>query len=124
MTDTGVVIIHAEVGSYKRAKAELESKIAIILAHIYKYQHYRQYSQGGHSWIKTVKRERELIEKLFEDYPRLREELDEVINQAWKRAKKEVIRDLKRDIELTERDFPKDCPYTWQDILDFCGECI
>ncbi len=97
---------------------ELRSRLAVIMAHIYKLQHFKQFSQGGHSWVKTIERERQNLRELFEDAPFLKKYLEEVKHKAWESAISLIIIDLKPDLKLTRRDFPQACPYSWHDILE------
>lgn len=97
---------------------KLVGSLAVILAHIYKLQHFRQFSQGGHSWVKSIERERQRLEKLLKDNPSLKRYLEEALKEAWEDAVADIIIDLKPDLKLTRRDFPQACPYSWHDILE------
>ncbi len=102
---------------FKSAEQEAINRLAVILAHIYKFQNYRQYSQGGIKWLKTIRTQTKDLIKILEDYPSLKKRIDDLIkNHAWEKAKKLVIKDLEGDIKLRKEDFPEECPYDW-DII-------
>ncbi|WPM32099.1 DUF29 family protein [Hydrogenobacter sp. T-2] len=103
---------------FKSAEQEAINRLAVILAHIYKFQNYRQYSQGGIKWLKTIRTQIRDLRKILEDYPSLEKKIDDLIkNHAWEKAKKLVIKDLEGDIKLSKEDFPEGCPYNWETIL-------
>ncbi|GIX43106.1 MAG: hypothetical protein KatS3mg129_2839 [Leptospiraceae bacterium] len=99
------------------------SHLAVILEHLYKWDHYRELTQsgsdlGGKGWIKSIKNARNEIEVLFEDYPSLREKLPKEMDKAWRRARVRLVKSLSlmgKEMEL--KDFPEKCPYSYEEAM-------
>ena len=56
------------------------SYLAVILEHLYKWDHFRRLTTGGEvtggmGWIKSIENARDEIEALFEVYPSLRKKI-------------------------------------------------
>lgn len=119
-TILNALIIIIRLMSFKSDRQELVSRLVTIVAHIYKFEYFRSYSQGGHSWLKTIKRESMEVKELLHDNGNLRRDFIEslleisprnsIIKDVWKEAINLVINDLKEDIKLETRNFPTDIP--------------
>ncbi len=103
------------------------SYLAVILEHLYKWDHFRSLAAGkqgvpvervGYSWIKSVENARGRIELLFKRYPSLRQKLPMELNKAWDEAVvnlKEWLRD--NDLEPESFHIPEKCPYTYEETM-------
>jgi hypothetical protein len=108
------------------------SQMARIMEHLYKWEKYRYREYVGNSWINSIHQDRGKLELAFRRYPSLRAKSRdrENIQTAWEVAVSNLIRwfenptnhDLARKYFgriPTEKDFPKACPYTFEQILEY-----
>ena len=96
----------------KREKRELVSRLAVLLAHLLKWEF--QPTRRSKSWRNTLTIQRSELEELLEDSPSLRTELEQYIERAYARAK--LLAEDETKIEATA--FPADCPYSFEAIMD------
>jgi hypothetical protein len=117
------------------ARRELRSVIslmAVIMEHLYKWEKFRENEYMGSHWKKSVNTARMQIADLFDDNPSLRRVAQEKdsLNKAWRRAVRRLIvwfdEDENKDLAKkyfgrlpTEEDFPKDCPYTFEQVMEY-----
>ena len=95
----------------KRERDKLISSIRLIIHHLLKWKYQPQ--KRSRSWQITIERERNKIELYLEDSPSLKKYLTlEWVDKAHRIARL----DATKETELT---FPKDCPFTIEEILDF-----
>ncbi|MEN3028912.1 MAG: DUF29 family protein [Aquificaceae bacterium] len=116
--------------SFKKDKKKLVSRLAVIVAHIYKLKHYLKYSEGGGSWLETIQRESMDAMEILLNQGKLRSEFIEslinaevgtnILENVWKEAVKLVIKDLSKDIKIEKRDFPESIPIDIKCELIFC----
>jgi hypothetical protein len=108
------------------------SQMARIMEHLYKWENYRYREYVGNSWINSIHQARGKLELAFKRYPSLRAKSRdrENIQTAWEVAVSNLIRwfENPKNHDLakryfgripTEKDFPKDCPYTFEQILEY-----
>jgi len=117
------------------ARRELRSVIslmAVIMEHLYKWENYRESAYMGSGWKKSILNARKELIDLFDEIPslkRIAQEKDS-LNKAWKRAVNSLIvwfdEDENKDLAKkyfgrppTEEDFPKDCPYTFEQVMEY-----
>jgi hypothetical protein len=104
--------------------------MATILEHLYKYENFKEDESIKDAWIDNINDARMELEYLFNDSPSLREKAQEKIDLAWKSAVKRLISWFKYPENKyladkyfgkkpTEENFPKKCPYTFQQILEY-----
>ena len=99
---------------------ELESRLIILIAHLLKWewQFNRLQNQWaefeGKSWRNSITEQRIQIKFLMQKAPSLRPKLSESIFAAYPPARELVS----RETEIQEFEFPKDCPYGGNDLLD------
>ncbi len=103
------------------------SYMAVILEHLYKWEHFRISQDMGHSWIDSVEESRRQLRRLLEDSPSLRWKLEDGLQKAWKDAvyglKSWLTRPANRDFlkiyggKLPR--FPEECPYTFEQVLEY-----
>jgi len=108
------------------------SQMARIMEHLYKWENYRYREYVGNSWINSISNARKVLRTLFLRYPSLKAKAQdkENLQTAWKAAvyslmdwfEKPINHDLAKKYFgriPTEKDFPKDCPYTFEQILEY-----
>jgi hypothetical protein len=114
-------------------RSELNSAISfmtIILEHLYKYEHFRDNDTMGNGWIKSILNSRYRLVKIFDKNPSLKKKAEESISEAWEDSVKKMITWFKYPENKilakkyfgrlpTEQDFPKKCPYTFRQILEY-----
>lgn len=91
---------------------KLRSSFKVLLNHLLKWQ--LQPRKRSASWRRTILRERGDIPDHVEDNPGLAPRQQELLEQAWPRAR----RDAQRETRLPERSFPRSCPFSMQEALD------
>jgi hypothetical protein len=89
----------------------LERRLAVLLAHLLKWQF--QPEKRSKSWQRTLIEQRKRIARLLRDSPSLRPKLDETLSDAYDSA----LRLAAEDTGLDESDFPAACPYPVQMAL-------
>jgi len=114
-------------------RSELSSAISfmtVILEHLYKYEHFRDNNTMGNGWIKSILNSRYRLIKIFDKNPSLEKKAEESISEAWEDSIRKMITWFKYPDNHnlakkyfgktpTEQDFPKICPYTFQQILEY-----
>jgi len=117
------------------ARKELRSVIslmAVIMEHLYEWENYRESAYMGSSWKKSILNARKELIDLFDEMPSLKRiaQEEESLNKAWKRAVRRLVlwfdEDENKDLAKkyfgrlpTEEDFPKDCPYTFEQVIEY-----
>ena len=96
----------------KSEQRELENRMAVLLAHLLKWQF--QAARRGSSWQLTLKEQRKRISMRLKETPSLKNSLND---EHWKAA---VWSDaIAKAAEETGLDiFPEVCPWTFEQILD------
>jgi hypothetical protein len=106
------------------------SFIAIILEHLYKYEHFRENENMGNSWINSIDNARVELEWLFKEMPSLKRKAQQEMDSAWYKAVKKLVKWFEKPVNShlakkyfgripTEKDFTERCPYTFEQILDY-----
>jgi hypothetical protein len=114
----------------KRELRSLISLMAVIMEHLYKWENYRKSAYMGSGWKKSIINARTEMIKLFKDVPSLRAKSQEkqILQRAWEDAVLNLIAWFKVNEKLalrhfgrlpTEKDFPKECPYSFQQIMEY-----
>lgn len=93
-------------------KRELESRLAVLLQHLLKWQY--QPERRGRSWLLTLEEQRIQFEEVMLENPGLKPRLPAILKSAYRLA---VIRVLK-ETGLQKSLFPAECPWTFQQIID------
>jgi hypothetical protein len=96
-----------------RERRELISRLAVLIAHLLKWQH--QPSFRGRSWQLTLKEQRRQLHRLLKDNPSLHARLSEWIDEAYGDA----ILAAAKETGLDEAVFPEHCPYAPSDLLNW-----
>lgn len=93
-------------------KNALKSNLIIILMHLLKYQF--QPEKRSNSWLVTLFEHRRRIRESLEDSPSLNNYYQDVLEKCYNNARKEAA--LETGLTLTQ--FPPDCLWTPEEILD------
>lgn len=93
----------------KTEQRELASRMAVLLAHLLKWQY--QPELRGASWEKTIKAQRKEISYALEESPSLVPKLMEPrwLDMVWARAVAQAVNETELDC------FPDACPWVLQD---------
>jgi hypothetical protein len=97
----------------KSEKRELANRMAVLLAHLLKWQ--IQPERRGASWESTINEQRERITKRIERTPSLKSCLDdnEWWSDAWIDGKQNAQKETGLEIKMS-----KECPWTKDEILN------
>lgn len=95
----------------KSEQRELASRMAVLLAHLLKWQF--QPERRGASWERTIREQRKALDFHLKQVPSLKTKLAGIDWQAavWADAVTLAIK------EMGESDFPEACPWAMEDIL-------
>ncbi len=95
----------------KSEKRELASRMAVLMAHLLKWQH--QPGRRCSSWLRTLKEQRKAIAAALDATPSLRGSLTDVhwLNGTWADAVAKAVDETGLD------SFPEDCPWTMEQVL-------
>jgi hypothetical protein len=103
--------------------------MAKILAGLYRYENFKEDGMGA--WVMIVNDSRAKLERLFERMPSLRNKAVGELETAWRFAVIDMMFYYKHPSsgkliekyfsgkEPTEKDFPKQCPYSFQQIMEY-----
>lgn len=98
----------------KQQQAELVSRLAVLLAHLLKWQHQSATrSVHGRSWQLTVKEQRRQVERHVRRNPSLQSYVVEAMSEGYGDAL--VI--AARDSDLSEDEFPRTCPWRFDQLM-------
>lgn len=93
-------------------KYELMNRLSLIISHLLKWQF--QPTLRSHSWIYTIREQRKQVRYHLEDNPSLKNKLEETLIKAYNLA----IDKAARETSLPAKDFPTECPYSLEKIMD------
>ncbi len=96
----------------RSALRELDSRLGKLLAHLLKWQY--QPDRRGKSWLFTITDQRARIKKLMRKNPGLQPKLVETLADAYPDA----VRLAAFETNFKQSDFPADCPWSWEQVLD------
>lgn len=100
----------------KQQQAELTNRLAVLLAHLLKWQHQPdERPLHGRSWQLTVKEQRLQIARHMRKNPSLKPFVPEAMDDAYREAA--VI--AARESALPESAFPARCPYSFDQATAF-----
>ena len=105
--------IAEEIESVGRAeKRELASRMAVLIAHLLKWQ--IQPEHRTRSWLRTIRHQRERLDRLVRSMPSLKPCLSapEWLSDTYEDAVETASRETGKD------DFPEHFPWTVEQVLD------
>lgn len=97
----------------KQQRQELRNRLSILLGHLLKWQY--QSEQRSRSWLSTIRVQRIDLYELLEDNPSLKPYLEEAIQKAYRKG----LELAAGETNLSNKAFPQDCPYTFEEIFDY-----
>jgi len=107
-------------GMAGRDRNELVSRLKILIAHLLMWQfQLQQLSErwkefDGRSWQRSIIEQRSEIVDQLENIPSLKNHLNELVALAYPKAVKLSVKETK----LPSSTFPRDCPYTIEQLLN------
>lgn len=90
----------------------IESRLAVALAHLLKWQAQRQKRKGCRE--ATIRLQRRKLAKLIRENPSLKHYPAEVLAEAWLEARLKAAEETGPEFET----FPENCPFTVEQVLD------
>ncbi len=95
--------------------------MAVIMEHLYKWENFRHSLDMGHRWIDSVYTARERLVRIFKNNPYLKKKAQErnVLQGSWEDDVKGLVQNYFKGRLPTEKDFPRECPYTFQQIMEY-----
>ncbi|HAZ48398.1 MAG TPA: DUF29 domain-containing protein [Cyanobacteria bacterium UBA11369] len=96
----------------KQQRQELRNRLGILLGHLLKWEF--QPSKRAKSWFITLRQQRRRILEHLKDNPSLKPYLPEALEKAYKDGLDLAV----RETSLTDEDFPDQCLYTIEQVLD------
>ncbi len=90
----------------------LGSYLELVLLHLLKWQY--QPERRGNSWIESIGKGRNAIERLLEESPSLAPQLSLKMEAEYRRARREAA----AETGLPLPTFPEACPLTVEQVLD------
>lgn len=110
-SDVDIENIIEEIESMGRSeKRELESRLAVLLQHLLKWQY--QPARRGKSWELTIKWQRMDFLKVLRDNPGLKSKLAGILLDAYQTA---VVK-ASEETGYDEKVFPSVCPWSFDEI--------
>jgi len=96
----------------RREKQQLVNRLSVLLMHLLKWVYEPQLRSK--SWLYTIKEQRKRLQRLLQDSPSLKYELDERLAEAYEIA---VLKAAK-ETRLDESVFPTVCPFSLVAAMD------
>lgn len=93
-------------------RPELASRFMVLIGHLLKWEY--QPNHRSSSWEGSINEQRLQINWLIQDKPSLKPNLLPAITKAYPQAVKLAAKDTK----LPQTQFPQECPYTLEQLLD------
>jgi hypothetical protein len=111
----------------------VRSHMSTIMEHLYKWKNFRYGPEMGYDWIETITNARRELRDIFEDNPSLKVKAQErdTLQRAWELAVRALLDWFENPKNKalaafyfkgripTEKDFPQECPYTFQQIMEY-----
>lgn len=106
---------YAHLGEYlsdmaKRDRREVESRLAVLLAHLLKWEH--QPAKRSGKWRRTIVVQRQKLASLLESGV-LHNHAAAILGDAYAKGVRQAV----AETELPTVTFPKDCPYSLEQLL-------
>ncbi len=98
----------------KSEQRELESRMAVLLAHLLKWQY--QPERRGNSWEATIRTQRTSIDRRMKKTPSLKTSLSNP--DWWADAWDDAVRSAVQETGISLAVFPLSCPWAFELIMD------
>lgn len=99
-------------GVSRSERRELFSRIEVLLLHLLKWR--VQPGLRCSSWSGTIDEQRNRIEAVLDDSPSLRPTIIAAVEKGYPRAKRKAVYQTRLD----DHNFPAECPFSPEQILD------
>jgi len=96
----------------KQQKQELKNRLGVLIGHLLKWNY--QPNQRSKGWKYTIQEQRLQILDLLEQNPSLRPYQEEAVSKAYQLG----LLLIGRETPLDPKDFPSQCPFMIDQILD------
>lgn len=96
----------------KQQRQELRNRLGVLLGHLLKWEF--QFKMRSKSWVATIREQRREILELLDDSPSLKPYLPKAMSKAYQAGLDLGV----RETPLNYQDFPIECPYSLEQILD------
>ena len=96
----------------KQERQQLRNRLGVLLGHLLKWEF--QPGNRSKSWFATIREQRYQIFDLLEESPSLKPYLPEALEKAYKYGLALAV----RETSLDYKDFPRECPYRVEQLLD------
>ena len=95
----------------KSEQRELANRMAVLLAHLIKWQ--CQPDRQGNSWVRTIKEQRKRVQNRLDETPSLSAKLNDAkwLSDVWGDAVSQAIAETGVDT------LPEECPWAWPEVL-------
>ncbi len=111
--DLDVVNLAEEIESLgKQQRQELRNRLGILIGHLLKWDY--QSEKRSKSWQATIREQRREILRLLQENPSLQPYSAEAAADAYESGLDLVV----RETPLDYKNFPEDCDYTVEQLLD------
>lgn len=98
-------------GMARSDKRQLINRLAVVLAHLLKWQY--QPEKRSKSWERTIREQRKRISLLLEESPSLKSEIDQRLSDAYEIA----VLSAANETGLDDDRFPESCEYSLEEVL-------
>jgi hypothetical protein len=95
-----------------RQKNALESNLIVLLMHLLKWRYQPQKRTG--SWRRSIREHRRRILKAFRNSPSFKQYFREIFKEAYQEARLQASDETELSLDI----FPKECPFTQEEILN------
>ncbi|MGX7704708.1 DUF29 domain-containing protein [Methylobacterium sp. Gmos1] len=96
----------------KSQLSRLHSALRVLVMHMLKWDQQPEHRTA--SWIFSIAEQRRRYHRLLRDNPGLKPHRETALADAYEGARLWAA----EETHLEPDDFPKECPYTWDDLLD------
>jgi hypothetical protein len=97
-------------------RRELQSRLELILSHLLKWIY--QAEKRTPSWENTIDEQRARVADLLMKNPSLRRELEDVVTEAYRYARRAAGNDMGLGLREWRRRFPSEAPWSAAEILN------
>jgi hypothetical protein len=95
----------------KSERVRVESALKVLIMHMLKWD--QQPERRSRSWVATIAEQRRRIARRLQQSPSLRSKVGEMVEDGYDSARNWAA----IETHLPDDDFPRECPYTWDDIM-------
>jgi hypothetical protein len=96
----------------KSQKRELVNRLAVLLAHLLKWQY--QPDRRSNGWVSTIVTQRREILLLLDESPSLRHAMDSSIERGYRFARDQAAREM----GVGKKTSSESCPYSFDQIVN------